>query len=114
MDLVRPRRPPPDRGWRLRNLPLAYDLGSRLTQILWPDGFYATYGLDTLGEITKLTEKGAVSGRWRFGSVRYDNLGDRISLTRGNGVNTTYGYDAAFRAREWPEAFGSSRRRCEH
>lgn len=74
-----------------------YDLDGRLTQILWPDGFYAGYTLDALGEVTKVTENGATSGPGVLAQFSYDNLGDRVSLSRGNGVNTTYGYDPAFR-----------------
>jgi hypothetical protein len=60
----------------------AYDLDDRLTRITWPDGFYANYVLDGIGEVEQ---------------IRENDLGERTGFNRGNGVNTSYGYDGAWR-----------------
>ena len=41
--------------------------------------------------------EGAVSGVGVLASFAYDDLGRRVSLTRGNGGVTSYGFDAASR-----------------
>jgi RHS repeat-associated protein len=78
-----------------------YDLDSRLIRILWPDvePFYACYVRDPLGEVTAVEENCATSGPGLLAQYGYDNLGDRVSLDRGNGVNTSYTYapSSAFR-----------------
>ena len=69
--------------------------------ILWPDvePFYACYVRDPLGEVTAVEENCATSGPGLLAQYGYDNLGDRVSLDRGNGVNTSYTYapSSAFR-----------------
>lgn len=74
-----------------------YDLAGRRTRLTWPDSFYVTYDYLTTGEVTAIRENGAASGIGVLGTYAYDNLGRRVSLTRGNGVVTTYAFDDALR-----------------
>ena len=75
---------------------LQYDTAGRLIRQAWgtdPNAFYVTYDYDTLGEMTAIHENGGFT----LASFTYDDLGRRTSLTRGNGVVTTYSYDGAGR-----------------
>ena len=63
----------------------------------WPDGFYVSYVYDTDDEMTQVQEQGATSGVGLLASFTYDNLGNRIGVTRGNNVSTAYGFDAISR-----------------
>ncbi|MEQ1707983.1 MAG: RHS repeat-associated core domain-containing protein [Terricaulis sp.] len=74
-----------------------YDAASRRTRMNWPDGFYVTYDYDLTNAMTAMRENGAASGAGVLASLAYDNLGRRVSLTRGNGAVTAYAYDAASR-----------------
>jgi RHS repeat-associated protein len=70
-----------------------YDLADERTRLTWPDGFYVTYDRDNTGAVTGIRENGSTL-LVQFG---YDNLGQRQTLTRLNGVTTTYSYDTAQR-----------------
>ncbi|MEQ1707397.1 MAG: hypothetical protein ABL864_03595 [Terricaulis sp.] len=74
-----------------------YDAASRRTRMTWPDGFYVTTDYDLTNAVTAMRENGAASGAGVLASFAYDNLGRRVSLTRGNGAVTAYAYDAASR-----------------
>jgi RHS repeat-associated protein len=84
-----------------------YDLDGRLTRITWPDGFFASYARDALGEVTSVAENGATSGAGLLAQYSYDNLGNRTQLSRGNGVVTAYSYDGAFRLASLQHSFPS-------
>lgn len=71
---------------------MQYDALGRLTRVTHHDGFYATYGYNTL-ELTGIYENGATS----IASYGYDNLGRRTTLSRGNGTTTSYNYDSISR-----------------
>lgn len=60
-------------------------------------GFYVNYDYNVVGELTKIREKGATSGVGVLASFTYNNWGQRTSLTRGNGVGTSYFFDLARR-----------------
>jgi RHS repeat-associated protein len=66
-----------------------YDTTGRRTRLTWPDLFYVTYDYLVTGEMTTVKENGTTT----LGTYAYDDLGRRASLTRGNGVVTSYGYD---------------------
>ena len=74
-----------------------YDAAGRQTRLTWPDGFYVNYDYDVTGGLIKLRENGATSGIGVLATYAYDNQGRRISMDRGNGADTTIGYDAASR-----------------
>jgi YD repeat-containing protein len=56
-----------------------------------PQNLATTYGYDLLNRLNALAFNGQTPG-FTFG---YDALSRRTSLTRPNGVNTTYAYDPA-------------------
>ena len=74
-----------------------WDASGRRTELQWPDGFYVNYDYDTLGEMTKVRENGATSGVGVLASYTYDNLGNRIGATYGNGTTSTWTPDAMSR-----------------
>ncbi|HRK63601.1 MAG TPA: RHS repeat-associated core domain-containing protein [Terricaulis sp.] len=71
-----------------------YDAAGRRTRITWPGNtFYVDYVYDWTNAVTQIRENGATSGAGLLGVYAYNNLGQRVSLTRGNGVVTTFAYD---------------------
>ena len=66
----------------------AYDEAGRRTRVTHPDGFFAAYGYDTLGEMTEVRENGGLV----LAGIGHDDLGRRTQLTRGNGTTTTYAF----------------------
>ena len=70
-----------------------YDAAGRRTRVSWPDGLYAAYNYDLLGEMTSVLENGSTT----LATYSYDDLGRRTSLVRGNGVASYYSYDPASR-----------------
>ena len=76
---------------------LQYDLAGWLTQMTWPDAFYVTYDHLVTGEVSAIRENGAASGIGVLGSYAYDDLGRPVTLTRGNGVVSSYGFNGASR-----------------
>lgn len=76
---------------------LDYDVGGRLTKLIWQDGFYANYDYDVLGRVTAIRENGATSGVGVLASYTYDGLGRRDVVTYGNGATRSYAYDPAGR-----------------
>lgn len=73
-----------------------YDLDDNRTQITWPDAFVVNYAYDLDDEVTSIQEN-AAGGGLVLASYAYNNLGQRASVSLGNGVTTTYSYDAAWR-----------------
>jgi RHS repeat-associated protein len=78
-----------------------WDLASRRTRVTWPDAFpdafYAQYDYDLVGAVTAIRENGAVSGAGVLALYAYDDLGRRVSLTRGNGASEAAAFDGASR-----------------
>ena len=70
-----------------------YDLAGRRTRVTHPDGFYVDYVYDLTNAVTEIRENGATSGPGLLAVYAYNNLGQRVSITRGNGVVTTFAYD---------------------
>lgn len=76
----------------------AYDLAGNRTQVTYPStGLYVNYDYLVTGDIQKIRENGATTGVGVLATYAYDNLGNRSSLTYGNGVVQTYGLDAVSR-----------------
>jgi YD repeat-containing protein len=71
-----------------------YDADGDRTQIIWPGaGYVALYQYDNVGDVTGVLENGSVN----LVTLGYGAFGRRNSLTRPNGVTTTYGYDPVSR-----------------
>ena len=70
-----------------------YDIAGRRTRQTWPDAFYVTNSWNLADEMTAILQGGST----QIVAFGYDNLGRRTSLTRGNGVNSSYTYDGISR-----------------
>lgn len=79
----------------LGTIQTGYDLANRRVLSVWPDASYVNYDRRVTGAVTTIRENGATSGIGVLATYTYDDLGRRTSLTLGNGVSTSYGYDAA-------------------
>lgn len=86
----------------------SYDLAGRRTQTTWPDSFYINYDYLVTGEISAIRENGAVSGAGVLASYAYNNLGERTSVTRGNGTIESFGYDPVSRLSSLTDLSGTS------
>lgn len=75
----------------------SFDAAGRVTKVTWQDGFYVNYDRLVTGELSKVRENGATSGVGILATYGYDNLGNRTSLTYGNGVVQSSTFDAASR-----------------
>jgi RHS repeat-associated protein len=74
-----------------------WDPAGRRTKLQWPDGFYVNYDYDVLDEMTKVRENGATSGVGVLASYTYDDLGNRVHASYGNGTASAWTPDAASR-----------------
>jgi RHS repeat-associated protein len=77
-----------------------YDLAGRRTRLGYPAGGTAlniNYEYDVTGNVTAIRENGATSGVGVLATFVYDNLGRRVSVTRGNGTVTNWTYDPVSR-----------------
>lgn len=70
-----------------------YDLAGRRTRQTWPDAFFVTNTWSLADEMTAILHAGTT----QIIGYSYDNLGRRTGITRGNGVTSAFGYDAASR-----------------
>lgn len=76
----------------------AYDLAGRRTQITYPGtGLFVNTDYLVTGEVEKVRENGATTGVGVLATYAYDNLGNRTSLTFGNGAVQAYTYDPVSR-----------------
>jgi YD repeat-containing protein len=69
-----------------------WDAAGRRTRLTWPDGTYVDYDHLVTGETSAVRQNGATSGIGVLATYGYDGLGRRTSLTRGNGMATSYAY----------------------
>ena len=74
-----------------------WDAAGRRTKLTHPDGFYVNYDYLVTGEVQKIRENGASTGVGVLATYAYDNLGNRTSITFGNGAAETYAYDPVSR-----------------
>jgi RHS repeat-associated protein len=81
-----------------------YDLAGRRTRLTWRDGFSVTYEHHATGEMKAVREN---SG-FLLASFSYDDWGNRIKLTRGNGTVTDYKPDAVSRLEMLKQTFPAS------
>lgn len=79
----------------LGNFTMRYDLAGRRTRMDWPGSpsFFVEYDWNLDNQMSAIRLNGAS----QIIGFRYDNLGRRDQLTRGNGVTTTYSYDGISR-----------------
>jgi RHS repeat-associated protein len=71
-----------------------YDSMNRLRQVDYPDGFQVFYHHGTGGYVVRITGS---DGRAIVESIEYDAAGRILRIAYGNGVGSTYAYDAAER-----------------
>ena len=79
-------------AWRLSSAQF-YDLAGRRTWLQWSDGLVVTYAYNLAGDMTGVWE----SGTTPLIAYAYNDLGRRTATYRGNGAQSYYGYDAAWR-----------------
>jgi len=72
-----------------------YDLAGRRIRTSWSDNVFVTYDYLVTGEMKAIRENGALSGIGVLATFDYDDLGRRVSVVRGNGTTTSYGYGSA-------------------
>lgn len=66
---------------------------------------YEAYVFDVLQRPTNVEENGATSGLGLLATYTYDTLGRLTGITRGNGANSTLGYDGADRIASLAHSF---------
>ncbi len=75
-----------------------YDQAGNRIQVTYPGaGLYVNYDYLVTGDVSAIRENGATSGIGVLATYGYDILGNRVSLSYGNGVVQTYGLDAVAR-----------------
>jgi RHS repeat-associated protein len=76
----------------------AYDLAGHRTQLTYPgSGLYVNTDYLLTGEAIAIRENGASSGVGVLATYGYDNLGNRTSVTFGNGASQAFTYDPVSR-----------------
>lgn len=83
----------------------SWDLADRRTLLRYPGAadcsvlspLYVNYDYLVTGEVQKIRENGATSGIGVLASYAYTSLGERQSVTYGNGASIAYGYDPVSR-----------------
>jgi RHS repeat-associated protein len=75
-----------------------WDGAGRRTKVTYPGtGLYVNYDYLVTGDVQKIRENGATTGVGVLATYAYDNLGNRTSVTFGNGASETYAYDPVSR-----------------
>ncbi len=75
-----------------------YDAADRRTQLTYPGtGLFVNNDYLVTGEVTKIRENNAISGVGVLATYAYDNLGNRLSTTFGNGAVQVFTYDPVSR-----------------
>lgn len=76
-----------------------WDLAGKRTKLTYPgSGLNVVYDYLTTGEMRHIRENGVTSGVGVLANFGYDDLGNRTSLSRGNGTVTTYTHDVISRS----------------
>ncbi|TCO55829.1 SpvB/TcaC N-terminal domain-containing protein [Actinocrispum wychmicini] len=75
----------------------AYDAFNRVLQLTYPDSEVLTYDYDTGGQVTHATGTKNGTSSTYLERLDYDKFGQRVLQQTGNGVRTTYTYNAADR-----------------
>ncbi len=75
-----------------------YDAAGRRTQLTYPGtGLFVNSDYLVTGEVTKVRENGATTGVGVLATYTYDNLGNRLSTTFGNGAAQGFTFDPVSR-----------------
>lgn len=80
-------------GVSLGSVSYGYDAFGRRTSLTWPDNFSVSYDYKVNGIESEYLRKITESNGTLLASFDYYDNGRRKSLTRGNGVVTSYGYN---------------------
>ncbi len=92
-----------------KTMAFTLDIAGNRTRTTWPDtGFWADYVYDPAGRVTEVCEKTSdnatchgstslTSSGGILARYSYDDLGRRVSITRGNAAVTAYQFDTADR-----------------
>lgn len=76
-----------------RTLTGSYAPGGTWSQVQWPDAVQVRSTVDALGRVTTVQQIGGST----LATYAYDELSRATGITRANGANTTYGYNAQHR-----------------
>ncbi|GAA2811363.1 hypothetical protein GCM10019017_66510 [Streptomyces showdoensis] len=71
-----------------------YDAFNRVLEMTYPDGEVLTYDYDSGGQVARATGSKNGTGYTYLDRLDYDKFGQKILQQTGNGVRTTYTYDA--------------------
>ncbi|MFG2999081.1 SpvB/TcaC N-terminal domain-containing protein [Streptomyces sp. NPDC048340] len=71
-----------------------YDAFNRVLQLTYPDGEVLSYDYDSGGQVTRATGVKNGTGYTYLDRLDYDKFGQKVLQQTGNGVRTTYSYDA--------------------
>ena len=71
-----------------------YDSFNRVLDMTYPDGEVLTYGYDSGGQVTRATGVKDGQDYTYLDRLDYDKFGQKVLQVAGNGVRTTYTYDA--------------------
>ncbi|MFE4618218.1 SpvB/TcaC N-terminal domain-containing protein [Streptomyces sp. NPDC056747] len=71
-----------------------YDTFNRVLQLTYPDSEVLTYGYDSGGQVTRATGVKGGTDYTYLERLEYDKFGQKTLQETGNGVRTTYTYDA--------------------
>ncbi|MCY0939523.1 SpvB/TcaC N-terminal domain-containing protein, partial [Streptomyces sp. H34-S4] len=71
-----------------------YDAFNRVLRMTYPDGEVLTYDYDSGGQVRRATGTKNGTGYTYLDRLDYDKFGQKILQQAGNGVRTTYPYDA--------------------
>lgn len=86
-----------------------YDIAGRRTSMVYPGGgLTINYDYLVTGELSAIRENGATAGVGVLGSYSYNDLGQRTTLTRGNGAVTTYAFDPVSRLQNMTHDLGGT------
>jgi RHS repeat-associated protein len=86
-----------------------YDIAGRRTSMGYPGvGLTINYDYLVTGELSTIRENGATSGVGVLGEYKYNDLGQRTKLTRGNGAVTDYAFDPISRLQSLTHDLGGT------
>ena len=73
-----------------RTVSYQYDADGNRTRLTWPDSFYVTYSYDDANRMDLVKENGSTT----LADYSYDSMSRRTGLSRSNGDNTAYTFEA--------------------